>query len=85
MRVVVNNQNTKIVSVSTQGTNEVIAVGIQGPAGPQGPVGDSTVTNAIDVDASALNNGSVLVYKTQTNKWTATTILDAQNMEGGEF
>jgi hypothetical protein len=38
-----------------------------------------------DVDTTVLNNGSVLVYKTTTNKWTSTTTLDAQNMEGGEF
>ena len=38
-----------------------------------------------DVDTTTLFNGSVLVYKTITNKWTSTTTLDAQNMEGGEF
>ena len=38
-----------------------------------------------DVDTSTLVNGSVLVYKTLTNKWTATTTLDLQNMEGGEY
>lgn len=39
----------------------------------------------IDVTTHGKNNGSVLVYRTTTNKWTATTTLDAQNMEGGEF
>lgn len=38
-----------------------------------------------DVDASTLVNGSVLVYRTTTNKWTSTTTLDAQNVDGGEF
>jgi hypothetical protein len=38
-----------------------------------------------DVDTSVRVNGSILVYKTTTNKWTSTTTLDAQNMEGGEF
>lgn len=38
-----------------------------------------------NVDTTTLGNGSVLVYKTSTNKWTSTTTLDAQNMEGGEF
>ena len=40
-----------------------------------------------DVDTSTEGklNGSVLVYRTTTNKWTSTTTLDAQNMEGGEF
>ena len=40
-----------------------------------------------DVDTSTEGklNGSILVYRTTTNKWTSTTTLDAQNMEGGEF
>jgi len=54
----------------------------------------STVTNPAvveslsliaDVDTTTKINGSVLVYRTTTNKWTSTTTLDAQNMEGGEF
>ena len=39
----------------------------------------------VDVTTHGKANGSVLVYRTTTNKWTATTTLDAQNMEGGEF
>jgi hypothetical protein len=48
----------------------------------------STVGSMSDignVDTTTLNNGAVLVYKTTTNRWTSTTSLDAQNMEGGEF
>jgi hypothetical protein len=44
-----------------------------------------SVSQIADVDTNILGNGSVLVYKTTTNKWTSTTTLDAQNMEGGEF
>jgi len=79
MKIRVNTQNTNTVSVNTQSNSEVIAVGIQGPAGP------NFVTRAADVDSTILNNGSILVYKTNTSKWTSTTTLDAQNMEGGEF
>jgi hypothetical protein len=39
----------------------------------------------VDVITNGKVNGSVLVYRTTTNKWTSTTTLDAQNMEGGEF
>lgn len=39
----------------------------------------------VDVTTNGKLNGSVLVYQTTTNKWTATTTLEAQNMEGGEF
>lgn len=79
MKIRVNTQNTNTVSVNTQSNSEVIAVGIQGPAGP------NFITQSADVDSTILNNGSILVYKTNTSKWTSTTTLDAQNMEGGEF
>lgn len=39
----------------------------------------------VDVTTNGKNEGSILVYRTTTNKWTSTTTLDAQNMEGGEF
>jgi hypothetical protein len=38
-----------------------------------------------DVDTSNLANGSVLVYKSNTNKWVSTTLLDQQHVEAGEF
>ena len=46
-----------------------------------------SMSNIADVDVTTYGkvNGSILVYKTNTNKWTASTTLDAQNMEGGEF
>ena len=46
-----------------------------------------SISNIADVDTTTNGklNGSVLVYRTTTNKWTSTTTLDAQNMEGGEF
>ena len=56
----------------------VSSVGIQGGGG-------GNISGLLDVDAFNPANGSVLVYKTITNKWTASTTLDAQNMEGGEF
>jgi len=46
-----------------------------------------SMSNIADVDVTTNGkvNGSILIYKTTTNKWTASTTLDAQNMEGGEF
>ena len=44
-----------------------------------------SISDIGNVNTDVLNNGSVLVFKTSTNKWTSTTTLDAQNMEGGEF
>jgi len=39
----------------------------------------------VDITTNGLIAGSILVYKTATNKWTSTTLLNEQNMEGGEF
>ncbi len=61
----------------------VTAVGIQGSSAVLGP--DSTLNSIGNVDAVNPVNGSLLIYKTGTSKWTASTTLDAQNMEGGEF
>lgn len=44
-----------------------------------------SVSDIANVDTANLNDGSVLVYRTITNKWTATTTLDAQDMEAGEY
>lgn len=69
MKVIVNQQPKK----------EVVAVGIQGPSGP------NSISMASDVNVTDVKDGSLLVYKSTTGKWTSTTILDSQNMEGGEY
>ena len=69
------------VKVNIHGTTDVVAVGIQGLPGASA----SSIQHLSDVDVTTLINGSVLVYKTSTNKWTSTTTLDAQNMDAGEF
>lgn len=67
---VVNAENNVVVS----------AVGIQGLSSA-----DAAISTLGDVDASSLSDGSVLVYKMNTHKWTSTLTLDAQNMEGGHY
>lgn len=39
----------------------------------------------VDITTNGQVNGSVLVYKTTTNKWTSTTVLDAQDVTGGQY
>jgi hypothetical protein len=51
----------------------------------QTSVPPNTIENMLDVDLQSLTNGSILIYKNNTAKWTASVNLDAQNMEGGEF
>ena len=52
-----------------------------------GNIGVTTINELSDVDVATegTQDGSVLVYKTQTNKWTSTRLLNQQYMEGGEF
>ena len=88
MKVKVTNQQSKVVSVNTQGTTEVVSAGIQGPPGIQGPEGPPGVTNisqASDVDATNISDGAVLVYASSSSKWTATTTLEKQAVEGGHY
>lgn len=44
-----------------------------------------SVSDIANVDTTTLEHGSVLIYKTTTNKWTSTILLDAQDMEAGEY
>jgi len=63
-------QEEGLVSVSTNLNNPLDSLSL---------VGD------IDITTNGKVNGSVLVYNSTTSKWTSTTTLNAQNMEGGEF
>ena len=76
----VSSQQAKVVAVNTQGISEVVSIGIQGPPGPT-----STINTADDVDVSDLRDGSVLVYSMSVSKWEATTKLQKQELEGGQF
>jgi hypothetical protein len=61
-------------------TSVIVVTGLMGPP--------STVTSLAqvpDVDISDLRNGSLLVYSTETTKWKATTTLDRQTIEAGQF
>lgn len=64
----------------TTSDTTVTSVGIQGLS-----ASDVALSGMSDVDATSLNDGSVLVYKTSTSKWTSTTLLNQQYMEGGEY
>lgn len=72
------NEITAVVSYDNN--ISVPQIGIQGLSAAAANIGQLS-----DVDANNLSEGSVLVYKAVTQKWTSTTTLDAQNMEGGEF
>ncbi len=45
----------------------------------------NSIENMADVDLTGLIDGALLIYKNNTARWTASTLLDKQSMEGGEF
>ena len=55
--------------------------------GGQGPPGTAanTIPNLTDVDLTNLADGAVLVYSTTTNKWIASTTLNNQTFECGQY
>ena len=48
-------------------------------------VSQRSIESLEDVNLNNLTNGSILVYQNNTSKWTATTLLNQQTMEAGEF
>lgn len=78
--VIIDTENTLTATVSEQSLYTT-TTDLSNPAVVE------SISNIADVDVTTNGkiNGSVLVYRTTTNKWTSTTTLDAQNMEGGEF
>ena len=78
--VTINDENS--ISVVTQQQNLFVASSnLASPA----TVDSLATVGDVDTTTNGLTTGSILVYKTITNRWTSTTTLDAQNMEGGEF
>lgn len=72
LRVQVSTQDSLVSKLS--GIHKTVAaVGIQGPAGA-----------VIDLDLSGLEDGSVLVYHSDTGKWVAQTLLNKQQIDMGD-
>jgi hypothetical protein len=75
--VIVTDSNNTVV-INTQQPNVIVS-------GMIGPTGVTTFAGLTDIDLGQLAAGSVLVYNTGTQKWTATNMLDQQIVESGQF
>jgi hypothetical protein len=75
--VVVDNTATQTL-VDANPTTTIVT-------GMMGPPGSSTLSAMADTDVTNLSAGSLLVYNTQTAKWTSTTLLDQQYVDCGQF
>jgi hypothetical protein len=80
--------------LSDGGNTRVVQTTIAGPQGIQGIQGTSGaaatfLNNMNDVNADAVADGSVLVYKSSTSKWVAKNDLAADSgtitVSGGNF
>jgi hypothetical protein len=78
--IVEDSQET--ILVETPGQVTVLTVAEQGPAGADGI---QNIEDALDVDSSNKVQGALLVYSTQNQKWVATTQLENQTIEAGQY
>lgn len=74
--VVTEKNNTVVIRTETP---KVIVTGVMGPPGR------STLTTLEDVDVTTLSSGSLLVYNTETQKWTSTILLNQQIVDSGQY
>lgn len=76
-RVLVAEQEVVVVTTDTTG---VVVTGIMGPPGESGKISEAS-----DIDKTNLVNGATLVYASNKAKWVATTLLENQILEAGQF
>jgi hypothetical protein len=82
MTDVIVNTVTETIIVESEGLTTIITAAEQGPPGPSGI---ENISDALDVDATNKVEGSLLVYSTQNQKWVATTQLENQTIESGQY
>jgi hypothetical protein len=66
------------VVVSSQSQTKIVVGGMIGPH-------VTTLKGLSDLDITNLTGGSLLVYNAGTEKWTATTELNQQVVDSGQF
>ena len=77
--IVINEHEAVIVSTDTA---ETVVTGLMGPPGQDGIM---NLSQAHDVDLTGLSDGATLVYTASESKWKATTKLESQILEAGQF
>ena len=80
----ITDYTTNIVSSTTK-VREPIISSSQGPQGPPGVSAAVSVGTLQDVDLSSLADGSLLIYSSSSQKWKASTILEKQALECGQY
>lgn len=76
---------TITATVNTQNQLKVRKVDSQEDLRLRSSIASRAINSMDDIDVTALADGSVLVYKQETSKWTSTTLLNKQTVDAGEF
>lgn len=73
--------------VVTSNSNTLVKKVVVGKPVRRVSAGSSNLLNSLgDVDVNNLKNGSLLIYKTSTQKWTSTKdVEEGQNINGGSY
>ncbi len=95
IRVTVEPQASAVVKIREQSPVVSVAEDRVGPVSIEDPSlvvsiieGFMTIFrlgDAVDVDLTDVEDGSVLVYKASTEKWTSTRLLEQQYVNSGQF
>ena len=72
-------------TVNTQNQLKVKRVDGQEDLRLRSAIASREINTMDDIDVTTLTDGSVLVYKQETSKWTSTTLLNKQTVDAGEF
>jgi hypothetical protein len=83
IRVGVSGVTTKKVAVT--GSNTLVKKINVGTPVRRVVSGQKSLAGLTDVDLTAKQDGSVLVYNTSSEKWKATLDLEKQNINGGSY
>lgn len=81
------NIETSVSSVEVSSIQSVVDTSGNIETSVSGVIGVNSLSELDDVDlfSEGRQDGSVLVYKVTTNKWTSTKLLNKQTVDAGEF
>lgn len=85
MAIRVGTLGTTTKTVAVTGSNTQVKQVVVGTPVRRVTGGSFALSGLPDVDVANITQGSVLVYETSTNKWTATLDLEEQNINGGSY
>jgi hypothetical protein len=81
--IIIDDSLDTVIVENVGETVTIVTSAEQGPQGPSGAIGP--ISSAPDVDVTNIQDGSLLIYSTQDQKWVANTQLTNQSLESGHY